>query len=177
MICFSSLGSLSSHVQTRPPIGSTGSDGGRRWRPRLQACVYMCFFNLFRAETQGSAGAGKPVSCVTRTRRWPADMVASFEDPQTNQRFKGHFKRRSADGAWKRKTSCLLLFPTCNHSVWSRSLFRFCDAWKCCARICKKAQRRVQTVTRVKTENGLQGRAYTITHRLPFIQINDTCVI
>lgn len=65
----------------------------------------MCFLNLFRVETQGSAGAHKPVSCVTRTRRWPAHMVASFEDPQTNHCFKGHFKRcsaRRADGAWKK---------------------------------------------------------------------------
>lgn len=102
-------------------------------------------------ETWGLTGAHAAVSCVTRTRRWPADMVASFEDRQTNHCFKGHFKRHSdrrADGAWK-KPCASFYFPTCNHSVWSARSFGFCDAWKCCARV-YKAPRRVQTVTHAK---------------------------
>lgn len=131
---------MSKHSLLSAQVGAIKAARQRPCVSGFQACVYMCFLNLFRMEMQRSAGAHKPVSCVTRTRRWPADMVASFEDPQTNHCFKGHFKRcsdRRADGAWKKKKKTFI--PHLQTFSLVRSLFQFCDAWKCCARICKNA--------------------------------------
>lgn len=99
----------------------------------IWACVYMCFFNLFRVGfCRGPAGVHEPLSWDRFTcdqdqqmTRWHGHIAA---DPQTNHRFKGHFKRRSerqADGAWK--ILCRLLFSICNHSAWFA--LSFCDAW------------------------------------------------
>lgn len=81
-------------------------------------------------------------SHCSRTRRQITVLKDTLRDTQTGEQM----------GPGKNRVPPFI--PHLQSFSLIRSLFQFCDAWKYCARICKR-QRRVQMVTHVKTENDL----------------------